>query len=660
MPGTFSTDLAVIKAAELVADYLVLGTFASAQALNDDIKVEGTNAINGRVSANSAWSLAATPSADLDLTGTDVHVYMWIRNLTWPSTDTKANGGVGVSISSDVTPTLTGTSPSNGPTNSKTWYLAGSDTETTAGWVAYVVDPNGTPDLTLGTPAINAVDRIGLRAKITGTVSNKTLNIQHDVIRYGTGITTNDGTSGSPVAFTDIFTHDSANARAYGVVTQQAGIYFLAGKLRFGTTGQTAVTYFADTNKVVTYLNFPVAATFYEIKLAGAASFITTFKLGTFSGGLASGGCSVKGAGDPAGSTHAIWTLTADAANTLCLLYGSTFSELKTAALKSDSEVKFCTFQNFGEITAGGATFDNCTFQNLKTTAPISAAYAVKVLTTTATITNCKFINCATALLWDRAADTNGKLNGTTFTSGGTGHAIEFGTNTPGDPTELTLTDVTFSGYGADGTTDAAVYNNSGKHLIINISGGTSPTVRNGASASTTIVAGAVSTTITVKDINTGAAIASARVLVTASDGTGPMPFEKSTSITRSVSTATATVTAHGLISGKQALIKGADQQEYNGVFTVTVTGANTFTYTVSGSPATPATGTIKTTGVVINGVTDGSGVITDSRSHASNQPITGRVRKATGGTLYKTGSVSGTINSSTGFAATVQLIPDQ
>jgi hypothetical protein len=39
--------------------------------------------------------------------------------------------------------------------------------------------------------------------------------------------------------------------------------------------------------------------------------------------------------------------------------------------------------------------------------------------------------------------------------------------------------------------------------------------------------------------------------------------------------------------------ISGAGQADYNGDFAITVTGANTFTYTVANSPATPATGTI-------------------------------------------------------------------
>jgi hypothetical protein len=65
------------------------------------------------------------------------------------------------------------------------------------------------------------------------------------------------------------------------------------------------------------------------------------------------------------------------------------------------------------------------------------------------------------------------------------------------------------------------------------------------------------------------------------------------TSITRASTTATVTATAHGFTTGDQVNIRGAVQTDYNGDFIVTVTDADTFTYTVSGSPTTPATGTI-------------------------------------------------------------------
>lgn len=66
------------------------------------------------------------------------------------------------------------------------------------------------------------------------------------------------------------------------------------------------------------------------------------------------------------------------------------------------------------------------------------------------------------------------------------------------------------------------------------------------------------------------------------------------TSITRAGAVATVTTTApHGQASGRLINIRGAAQTEYNGDFTLTSTGASTFTYAVTGTPATPATGTI-------------------------------------------------------------------
>lgn len=69
------------------------------------------------------------------------------------------------------------------------------------------------------------------------------------------------------------------------------------------------------------------------------------------------------------------------------------------------------------------------------------------------------------------------------------------------------------------------------------------------------------------------------------------------TSINRSGSTATVVATAHGFYNGSKVTIAGAAQAEYNGTFVIALVDANTFTYTVSGTPATPATGTITAEG---------------------------------------------------------------
>ena len=67
----------------------------------------------------------------------------------------------------------------------------------------------------------------------------------------------------------------------------------------------------------------------------------------------------------------------------------------------------------------------------------------------------------------------------------------------------------------------------------------------------------------------------------------------KSATITRVGSTAMVACTAHRFSSGQDVYIAGAEQSEYNGLHEVTVTGVDAFTYTVVGTPTTPATGTI-------------------------------------------------------------------
>ena len=63
------------------------------------------------------------------------------------------------------------------------------------------------------------------------------------------------------------------------------------------------------------------------------------------------------------------------------------------------------------------------------------------------------------------------------------------------------------------------------------------------------------------------------------------------TSITRSSTTATVTTPKkHGFVTGQKVIVSGATQTAYNGEKTITVASTTTFTYSVSGSPATPAT----------------------------------------------------------------------
>ena len=64
-------------------------------------------------------------------------------------------------------------------------------------------------------------------------------------------------------------------------------------------------------------------------------------------------------------------------------------------------------------------------------------------------------------------------------------------------------------------------------------------------------------------------------------------------SVTSSGTTATVTLPNNGFFNGETITIAGASQPEYDGSFVLSNVTANSFTYTISGSPVSPATGTI-------------------------------------------------------------------
>ena len=91
--------------------------------------------------------------------------------------------------------------------------------------------------------------------------------------------------------------------------------------------------------------------------------------------------------------------------------------------------------------------------------------------------------------------------------------------------------------------------------------------------------------------------------------------------------TATATLTAHGYATDDYVNIRGADQSQFNGNFIITVTGANTFTYTMTADPGISASGTLLANrGPVIQntyiGGIIGAGIYSSPRLDNSNEYI--------------------------------------
>ena len=465
-----------------------------------------------------------------------------------------------------------------------------------------------------GTPNFTVIDEIA-QAVIIGDIGGTSHNNIMDQIHHGTSGMRWDGTSG---ALSNFRTTETSNA--LGVFVSRDGVDYLYSRLEIGSA--TATT-FTDSNFMIIFPDQPLCS--------------TTFMGLTFDLQHASTSVSLQNgvisSGKPASASRRGDFIVSGTSGTLDISK-TTLNGLRLLTLNSKVTGNNCIFGNTGQITAAGADLDGSTFAGYEGSSNTSA------------------------LVWDVNTDVDGKLNNTTFTKGTAAtHAIEFGTTSP---TSMTLRGITFSGYNASNNqNDSAIHiKRTTGDVTLSIVGGTSPSYRTDG-ANVILVIDPVTIAINVKDIVDSSNVLNARVLITASDGTGPMPYQKSTTVTRSGATATATCTAHGLLTNDYAVIKGANQQEYNGVFQVTNLTDDPFSYAVSGTPDTPATGTITTTGAPLYGLTNSSGNLSTTRSFGSNQPVTGRIRRATTGTLYKTGVVSGTINSSSGFSANVQLIRD-
>lgn len=292
--------------------------------------------------------------------------------------------------------------------------------------------------------------------------------------------------------------------------------------------------------------------------------------------------------------------------------------------LRSTSDLTSVTFINCPTFTQNSATLDSCQFSNTKVTSASPS---------------------------DAALITNSK-----FTSSGTGHAIEIG----GTAADITLTNLTFTGYAtSNGSTgNEAIYVNiASGSMTITISGGTTPSIRT-AGATVTVLSGLVTIAVNVKDTS-GTNIQNARVLLKAATG-GPFPFDVTVTITNSGTTATVSHTSHGMATNDKVLIKGASHSQNNGVFTITVTNANEYTYTMSSAPGSNPTGTIKATFVALEGLTDASGNISTSRVYSSDQPVSGWARKSSAAPYYKEALLGGSVDNITGYSASVQLILDQ
>lgn len=684
MAGTITTDLTTVDAADALGTWLVVGTaWAAAPVSSTDVYLQGTAAINANASTTSVQTTrfaSVATAANLDLTISERHLFFWMKVFCLPALESRVRGGLGIYISSDATPTLDSTVaiPWDGPTNAKVWFVSGKDFEPTSGWVCYVVNPQGTPDQTLGTPVITTVNRAGIRGAILLGVGGGAVKPKPwiwDKMAYGSSLTINDGTAGTPATFADIYATDSTVTNSFGILTQSSGIYYCAGKLIFGTAAQGAITNFKDTGQVIVFQNFPVATTFYEIKLAGAAGFATTVELGNFSAGLTSGGLTIRGASlveQRAIAPVIVAGGTGFTANDILTVTGGTFvtaAQIKVITVAA-GVITVARMETAGKYsvpptgtlattggTGTGGTFTltfmggsiwtltanaanqtlnlyGCTLSQMKSAA-LASTTSVRgcsitnsgaVTSNSATIDSCTFQDVATAapisatyaLIINSTAEMALVTNSKFINCNRAIKITAIGT--------YTFDNLTFSGNAFD------IENSSAGLVTINAINGANPVTSTNTGGGSTIINNTKTLKVTVVDKDT-APIETAQVAIF-----------KTSDNTQLMNQDTETVTAGSFVVGVKYTILTVGTTDFTLIGAASNTVGVTFTATGAGTG----------TGTATNGVASVSNF-----NYTVDTPIYIRVRKSSpGATKYIAASTTGTITS-TGFSATIVLSTD-
>lgn len=605
-----TTDLQTVNLADAIGTWVEIPSRKSggAATLEDRAYIQGQYSISQSTGAATGATVGLQFDYGSNISWTTGYVVLMWQYWQAPfAINTWANGGMRIGIGS-------------GPGDVDMWNAQGNDygRNPYGGFANVAIDPTYGYDERVGTPAAGQYRYFWSAPNMLLAVSKGNPHCV-DAVRYGRGelkAEYGDDTWGY-CTFSAMATANDANDAVdgynrWGLFQAEGTGYLWKGLMSLGTN--TNAVDFRDSNANITVDDTPRTYTdFNKIEINNTNSNIEWTGINITS--LNPAGLSI-GQFEMVNDCDLNWTN--------CVL-----TDMSTFTFQSSASLNTVTFRRCSQVNQGGADFDNCIFDSSTAAVTLSASNIDNV-------------------------------DGCSFTSDGSNHAIELTTDHAGN--SYTLTDCTYTNYAlSDGSTgNECIYNNSGGAVTINIIGGDTPTIRNGASASTTLVINPVVLQITVTDIDTTNIIVGARVLVLVANGDN-FPYQASVTITGTGTTATVTHGDHGYSTGANVNIQGASPDVYNGCYSITSTGVSAYTYTTNENIATsPATGTITATTALINTTTNASGIASDTRSYNNNQVISGRVRMSSGSPYYKQTPVSDTVDKTTGKSINVQMISDE
>lgn len=430
--------------------------------VQSDDRAEGNNAVAEQLNISDG-SVYFTRGASVDLSNTLVYVYSFNNALQdlWDSSPPPV--GLLIGDGTDrIAFNMAGAnkkvfSHSGGPTNWQSLVLDGSKASelNTAGLT--FVESGSFANLNL-----SAITQFGCYFETLSKALGGGYNVSVDIMRFGNdGIYVLGGSSSDPGICRNIASADrslAANA-AYGLFREYTNIAFgCQGPLTFGGDASQSTSYFDDSGVVIAFENRDISNDKYYFDVAALNTTTNYFKLSdstiTTAGPYVNSRCN---------STF-IDYLEFDAVSFVGLGGSITFPSDTNPGAGRTHIVNGCKFSQCREIFPKTASFTNNSISGYGFTA----------------------VGVTTAAVIIDSETTPNNWSDVDFTSSGSGHAI--GITEPGT---YTFTNFTYNGYASsDGTTgNEVVYNNSGGAVTINISGGNTPTVRNGTSATTSVVA---------------------------------------------------------------------------------------------------------------------------------------------------------------------------
>lgn len=398
-----------------------------------DFRYQGSASISRKVSNVADAGFGTTGvAAPYDLTGTKKTIVFKVQVTNVNAMDAKGSTGLRLRIGSS-------------PSDYYEYDIEGYDSyPARGGWLIRAIDPNiaGYRSRTVGTPDLTNADWFGIICGFTAAARDR--NLMMDSVDLVGSLTLKGGDGASADgSFADFkaFDYDTINNR-YGIIYEEDGVYYVTGCLIIGSSAEA--TEFTTLDEKIIFPNGRFAAGYSEIKF------------------------DLSNSGTVINLDRSVFIGQGDEVTT------DTRPDFTVSGSNGSLDIDYCFFINFRNITlSAGVTFDgNNIVGGSETLTQNGATIANSIFDKPVKSAGEAFV----------ISDTPNLISGCEFYSGGAGHAIEIT-----DAGTYTFQNNIFVDYGANDTNNASIYNNSGGHVTLNVTGCSGITVRNGSGATTTV-----------------------------------------------------------------------------------------------------------------------------------------------------------------------------